>query len=484
LVLEKLLNEISVPERIGYSLPKLDIEEKDLEKLIPDKYLSDENPPLPEVSEPEVARHFINISVTNHHIDKGIYPLGSCTMKYNPKINETSARLLGFAGIHPNQPVSSVQSALRMLYELETMFCGYTGMDSFTLQPAAGSQGELTGIMIMRKYHSANGNPRKRVLIPDSAHGTNPASVVISGYESLPVKSDARGLVDVDDLKSKLDENVAGMMITNPNTLGLFEEHILDISKMIHDVDALLYIDGANFNALISQMKPADMGFDIIHLNLHKTFSTPHGGGGPGSGPVGVVSKLDKYLPIPKVRKNNESYTLNYDYPESIGRLHGFYGNFGVLVRAYTYIMLMGVDGFKSASTNAIINANYLKSLVQKQYEVPFAQHCMHEFVASAEAQKKRGARAGDIVKRLLDFGVHAPTVYFPLIIKEALMIEPTESESKSTLEDFATILKQIDEEIDSDLQKVLDAPFDTPVRKLDEATAVRQLRLTWNSVE
>lgn len=482
--MEKLLNEISVPGRIGYSLPRLDIEERHLNDLIPDKYLSDTKPSLPEVSEPEVARHFINISVTNHHIDKGFYPLGSCTMKYNPKINEAVARLSGFANIHPHQPLSTVQSALQMLYELEQMLCGFTGLDSFTLQPAAGSQGELTGIMMMRKYHTDNGNPRTKVLIPDSAHGTNPASVVISGYESMPVKSDDRGLVDVNDLKSKLDENVAGMMITNPNTLGLFEERILEISRMIHDVGALLYIDGANFNALISQMKPAEMGFDIIHLNLHKTFSTPHGGGGPGSGPVGVVSKLDKYLPIPKVQKNTESYTLSYDYPDSIGRIHGFYGNFGVLVRAFTYIKLMGVDGFKSASTNAIINANYLKSLVKDKYDIPFAQHCMHEFVASAEAQKKRGVKAGDIAKRLLDFGVHAPTVYFPLIVKEALMIEPTESESKATLEDFASILKQIDEEIDSDPQKVLDAPFDTPVRKLDEATAVRQLRLTWDAVE
>ena len=482
--MEKLLNEISVPGRIGYSLPKLDIEENALDDLIPSKYLSDTQPSLPEVSEPEVARHFINMSVTNHHIDKGFYPLGSCTMKYNPKINEAVARLSGFSNIHPHQPMSTVQSALRMLYELEQMLCGFTGLDSFTLQPAAGSQGELTGIMIMRKYHSEKGNPRTTVLIPDSAHGTNPASVVISGYESMPVKSDNRGLVDVNDLSSKLDENVAGMMITNPNTLGLFEEDILEISKMIHDVGALLYIDGANFNALASQMKPADMGFDIIHLNLHKTFSTPHGGGGPGSGPVGVISKLDKYLPIPKVQKNDESYTLSSDFPDSIGRIHGYYGNFGVLVRAYTYIKLMGVDGFKSASTNAIINANYLKSLVKDRYDVPFSQHCMHEFVASAEAQKKRGVKAGDIVKRLLDFGVHAPTVYFPLIVQEALMIEPTESESKATLEDFASILKQIDEEIESDPRKVLDAPFDTPVRKLDEATAVRNLHLTWDAVK
>ncbi|MCH8306398.1 MAG: aminomethyl-transferring glycine dehydrogenase subunit GcvPB, partial [Candidatus Marinimicrobia bacterium] len=357
------------------------------------------------------------------------------------------------------------------------------GMDSFTLQPAAGSQGELTGIMIMRRYHTENGNPRKKVLIPDSAHGTNPASVVISGYESIPVKSNNRGLVDVDDLSSKLDEEVAGMMITNPNTLGLFEEEISTISKKIHDVGALLYLDGANFNALISLMKPANMGFDITHLNLHKTFSTPHGGGGPGAGPVGVISKLSKYLPYPRVQKVNESYTLSQESPDSIGRLHGFFGNFGILVRAYTYIRLLGYDGFGAASKNAIINANYLKKLVTERYDIPFDQNCMHEFVVSAEAQKKRGAKAGDIVKRLLDFGVHAPTVYFPLIVKEALMIEPTESESKSSLEDFSSILEKIDDEIDENPSLLTDAPFNTPIRRLDEAKAVRELRLTWDKV-
>ena len=481
--MEKLLNELSVPGRIGYSLPPNDVGENELSSLIPEKYLSNERPSLPEVSEPEIARHFINMSITNHHIDKGFYPLGSCTMKYNPKLNEVTSRLPGFSGIHPHQHESTIQSALQLMYELEKALCDFTGMDSFTLQPAAGSQGEFTGIMIMRRYHTENGNPRKKVLIPDSAHGTNPASVVISGYESIPVKSNNRGLVDVDDLSSKLDEEVAGMMITNPNTLGLFEEEISTISKKIHDVGALLYLDGANFNALISLMKPANMGFDITHLNLHKTFSTPHGGGGPGSGPVGVISKLSKYLPYPRVQKVNESYTLSQESPDSIGRLHGFFGNFGILVRAYTYIRLLGYDGFGAASKNAIINANYLKKLVTKRYDIPFDQNCMHEFVVSAEAQKKRGAKAGDIVKRLLDFGVHAPTVYFPLIVKEALMIEPTESESKSSLEDFSSILEKIDDEIDENLSLLTDAPFNTPIRRLDEAKAVRELRLTWDKV-
>ena len=481
--MEKLLNELSVPGRIGYSLPPNDVGENELSSLIPEKYLSDERPSLPEVSEPEIARHFINMSITNHHIDKGFYPLGSCTMKYNPKVNEATSRLPGFSGIHPHQHESTIQSALQLMYELEKALCDFTGMDSFTLQPAAGSQGELTGIMIMRRYHTENGNPRKKVLIPDSAHGTNPAIVVISGYESIPVKSNNRGLVDVDDLSSKLDEEVAGMMITNPNTLGLFEEEISTISKKIHDVGALLYLDGANFNALISLMKPASMGFDITHLNLHKTFSTPHGGGGPGAGPVGVISKLSKYLPYPRVQKVNESYTLSQESPDSIGRLHGFFGNFGILVRAYTYIRLLGYDGFGAASKNAIINANYLKKLVTKRYDIPFDQNCMHEFVVSAEAQKKRGAKAGDIVKRLLDFGVHAPTVYFPLIVKEALMIEPTESESKSSLEDFSSILEKIDDEIDENPSLLTDAPFNTPIRRLDEAKAVRELRLTWDKV-
>ncbi len=482
--MEKLLSEISVPGRKGYSLPPNDIDEKELSSIIPEKYLANEQPALPEVSEPEVARHFINMSITNHHIDKGFYPLGSCTMKYNPKLNEATSRLAGFANIHPHQHESTVQNALRLMYDLEKSLCGLTGMDAFTLQPAAGSQGELTGIMIMRKFHTENGNPRKKVLIPDSAHGTNPASVVINGYESVPVKSNERGLVDVNDLSTKLDEDVAGMMITNPNTLGLFEEEIKTISKMMHEAGALLYLDGANFNALISLMKPAQMGFDIMHLNLHKTFSTPHGGGGPGAGPVGVVSKLSKYLPVPKVEKIDESYTLSSEYPESIGRIHGFFGNFGILVRAYTYIKLLGSDGFKSVSKNAIINANYLKILVNDKYDIPFIQNCMHEFVVSAESQKKRGAKAGDIVKRLLDFGVHAPTVYFPLIVKEAMMIEPTESESKTSLENFASILEQIDAEIDDNPGTLGDAPFNTPVRRLDETKAARELILTWDKVE
>lgn len=481
--MEKLLNELSVTGRIGYSLPPNDTGENELSSMIPEKFLSKEKPALPEVSEPEIARHFINMSISNHHIDKGFYPLGSCTMKYNPKVNETTSRLAGFSGIHPHQHESTVQCALQLMYELEKSLCGFTGMDSFTLQPAAGSQGELTGIMIMRKYHSENGNPRKKVLIPDSAHGTNPASVVISGYESISVRSNDRGLVDVEDLSSKLDEEVAGMMITNPNTLGLFEEEISTIAKKIHEVGAFLYLDGANFNALISLMKPTDMGFDIMHLNLHKTFSTPHGGGGPGSGPVGVISKLSKYLPIPKVQKIGERYTLSSESPDSIGRIHGFFGNYGMLVRAYTYIKLLGSDGFRSVSKNAIINANYLKQLVNERYDIPYNQNCMHEFVVSAESQKKRGAKAGDIVKRLLDFGVHAPTVYFPLIVKEAMMIEPTESESKSSLENFSSILEKIDDEINEDPALLTNAPFNTPVRRLDEAKAVRELRLTWDKV-
>lgn len=481
--MEKLLNELSVDGRIGYSLPNLDVEEKELSELIPVKYISESKPALPELSEPEIARHFINMSITNHHIDKGFYPLGSCTMKYNPKLNETVSRFPGFSAIHPHQHESSIQNGLKLLYDLEKSLCTLTGMDAFTLQPAAGSQGELTGIMIMRKYHSAIGNPRKKVLIPDSAHGTNPASVVISGYESVPVVSDERGLVDVDDLSSKLDEEVAGMMITNPNTLGLFEERILEVSKMIHDAGALLYLDGANFNALAASLKPSDMGFDITHLNLHKTFSTPHGGGGPGSGPLGVVNSLAKYLPVPRVQLQNGKYSLDYDFPDSIGRVHGFYGNFGVLVRAYAYIKLLGYDGFKAASKNAIINANYLKALISDKYSVPFSQHCMHELVISASEQKNRGVKAGDIVKRLLDFGVHAPTVYFPLIVKEALMIEPTESESKSSIENFVNIMKQIDEEIDTDPEMLKKAPYNTPVRRLDEAKAVRQLRITWDAV-
>lgn len=477
-----LLNEISVPGKRGCSLPKCDVPETSPDELIPAKYLRSMTPELPEVSEPELVRHFTNISATNYHVDKNFYPLGSCTMKYNPKINDAIAGMDGFAEVHPEQPVATLQGALQLYYELEQLLKAITGMDAFTLQPAAGSHGELTGVMIMRKYHQMKGNKRKYIIIPDSAHGTNPASVAMGGFETLEVKSNADGQVDYKDLKSILNEDVAGMMLTNPNTLGLFEEDILRITELIHSVDALMYMDGANMNALLGIARPADMGFDITHLNLHKTFSTPHGGGGPGSGPIGVVSKLKPYLPVPVITydQDKDYYNFDWDRPETIGKMHSWFGNYGMMVRAYVYIRMLGATGLREISRNAIINANYLKNRLRGTFEVAFPQHCMHEFVLTGNRQKERGVKTLDIAKRLLDYGFHAPTIYFPLIVKEALMIEPTESETRQTLDHFAEVLELIDKEIDENPEVVLNAPHNTPARRMDEARANREPNLRW----
>lgn len=479
-----LLNEISVSGKRGSSLPKCDVPEKELSELIPEKYLRKNPAELPEVSEPELVRHFVNLSSKNHHVDKNLYPLGSCTMKYNPKINDAISGLPGFAELHPEQPEETLQGALQLYYELEQILCEITGMDALTLQPAAGSHGELTGVMLMRKYHEKKGNRRKYIIIPDSAHGTNPASVAMGGYEALEVKSNENGLVDYNDLKSILTEDVAGMMLTNPNTLGLFEKDILRITELMHSVDALMYMDGANMNALLGIARPADMGFDITHLNLHKTFSTPHGGGGPGSGPIGVVKKLEPYLPVPTIEydSENDTYYFDWDREESIGKLHSFFGNYGMMVRAYVYIKMLGPQGLKEISRNAIINANYLKNILRDTFEVAYPQHCMHEFVLTGNKQKERGVKTLDIAKRLLDFGYHAPTIYFPLVVKEALMIEPTESETRETLDNFAKILMQIDREIDENKDVVLTAPHNTPARRMDEAKANREPNLRWGN--
>jgi len=482
----QLLNEISVPGKRGCNLPECDVPERPLQDLIPEDYLRDEPPGLPEVSEPELVRHFTGLSSTNHHVDKNLYPLGSCTMKYNPKVNDALASRSGFADLHPEQPVETAQGALQLYYELEQLLCRITGMDAFTLQPAAGSHGELTGVLIMRNYHRKKGERRKYVIIPDSAHGTNPASVAMGGYEALEVQSSDRGLVDVDDLRSVISDEVAGMMLTNPNTLGLFEEEIVEIIEVLHSVDALMYMDGANMNALLGITRPAAMGFDITHLNLHKTFSTPHGGGGPGSGPIGVTERLEPFLPRPTVEydQNEDRYFFQWDRPDSIGKIHGFYGNFGMMVRAYAYIRMLGPDGLRALSENAIINANYLREQLRDEFEHPFTQHCMHEFVMSGRPQKNRGASTKDIAKRLLDYGFHAPTVYFPLIVKEALMVEPTESETRATLDRFAEVLKQIDREIDENPELVLEAPHTTPIHRVDEAKANRELNPGWNHGE
>jgi glycine dehydrogenase subunit 2 len=475
---EKLIFEESRKGRKGYTLPTLDREGIPLEHFIPRHYLRTVPAELPETSENEVMRHFIRLSTMNYHIDKGFYPLGSCTMKYNPKVNELTSGLPGARDIHPFQPEESCQGALRLMFELGGCLKEVIGMKGISLQPAAGAQGELTGILMIRKYHEKQGRPRSKILIPDSAHGTNPASSAIAGYQSVAIKSNALGTIDLDDLERHLDEDVAGLMLTNPNTLGLFEREILQVEKLVHRVGALLYMDGANLNALLGIVRPGDMGFDVVHINLHKTFSTPHGGGGPGAGPVAVSEKLVPFLPKPMVEKVEGKYRLNYDLPDSIGKIHTFYGNFGMFVRAFTYIKMNGSDGLRQISENAIINANYLLSRLKGHFELPYGEVPMHEFVISGDRQKAKGVKTLDLAKRLLDYGFHAPTVYFPLIVHEALMIEPTESESKETLDSFADALIQITTEAEEDPELVKSAPHNTAVRRLDDALAARQVNL------
>ena len=477
----RVIFEKSVKGRIGVSLPESDVPEIPFTDTISPELLRDKPAELPEVSEPQVVRHYVNLSVKNHHIDRDFYPLGSCTMKYNPKINDALASLPGFANIHPDQPAETVQGALHIMYELEQMLLKISGMSDATLQLCAGSQGEFAGLLIMKNYHEKNGENRKYIIIPETAHGTNPASVVLSGFEPREIKSDKRGRVDIEDLKSKLDKEVAGMMLTQPNTLGLFEDEIIEIAKEIHQVGGLMYMDGANLNAMVGLCRPADMNFDILHINLHKTFSTPHGGGGPGSGPIAVVEKLSEFLPVPRLKKNKEGfYSWETDYPESIGRFHSYFGNFAILVRAYVYIRMLGDKGLKAMTRNAIINANYLKHLLQQVYDIPFSEGTLHEFVASGVRQKEKGVKALDIAKALLDYGFHAPTIYFPNNVSEAMMIEPTESETKETLDRFAEVMLEINEKINTNPYTILQAPVNTPVNRLDETKANRELDLRW----
>ncbi len=482
---EKLVFELSSPGRKGFSLPALDVPQKKTEELIPSDLLRKDPPALPEVSEVDVARHFIRLSIMNHHVDKGFYPLGSCTMKYNPKINETLARLNGFTNLHPLQTEDTFQGALRLMFELGEYMEEISGMEKISLQPAAGAHGELTSLLIIHAYHKKNRSSRTKVIIPDSAHGTNPASVITAGFSTVQIKSNSKGLIDIEELKKVMNEDVAALMITNPNTLGLFETDILEIARVVHDSGALLYMDGANLNALMGITKPGDMGFDVVHFNLHKTFSTPHGGGGPGSGPVGVKENLAPYLPVPVVakradKKGADEYFLDYRRPLSIGRMHSFFGNFGVMIRAYVYIRQNGAKGLREVSENAIINANYLRQILRQYYDLPYDDFCQHEFVLSGDRQKEKGVKTLDIAKRLLDFGLHAPTVYFPLIVHEALMIEPTETESKESLDEFANVMIRIAKEVEENPQAVTSAPHDTPVGRLDEAKAARDLNLRW----
>ncbi|MGG5255081.1 aminomethyl-transferring glycine dehydrogenase subunit GcvPB [Neobacillus sp. SM06] len=473
---QPLIFELTKSGRVGYSLPEMDIPEVPIEQLLPDEYVRKDAAELPEVSELDIMRHYTALSKRNHGVDSGFYPLGSCTMKYNPKMNENVARLNGFSHIHPLQDESSVQGALELMYDLQQHLIEITGMDEVTLQPAAGAHGEWTGLMLIRAFHEANGDlNRTKVIIPDSAHGTNPASATVAGLEVVTVKSNEKGLVDLDDLRNVAGSDTAALMLTNPNTLGLFEENILEVAEIVHDAGGKVYYDGANLNAVLSKARPGDMGFDVVHLNLHKTFTGPHGGGGPGSGPVGVKADLIPFLPKPVVTKQGEEYVLDYDRPQSIGRVKPYYGNFGINVRAYTYIRTMGPDGLKAVTEYAVLNANYMMRRLAEYYDLPFDQHCKHEFVLSGRRQKKLGVRTLDIAKRLLDFGYHPPTIYFPLNVEECIMIEPTETESKETLDAFIDAMIQIAKEAEETPEIVQEAPHTTVVGRLDEAMAARK---------
>jgi glycine dehydrogenase subunit 2 len=475
----RLIFDLSHPGRIGFDVPATPPEV--LAAKVPSLPRRKSAPKLPEVSENLVVRHYTNLSTRNHHIDKDFYPLGSCTMKYNPKINDELAGIPGFGGLHPFQMTNTVQGALEVMQRLSDALLEVTGMDGITLQPAAGAQGELTALLMFRAYHlKTAGKPRRRVIIPDSAHGTNPASIVIAGYEVTELKSGADGLIDLDALRAALSDDVAALMITNPNTVGLFESRIAEVIALVHGVGGLVYMDGANLNALLGISRPGDMGFDACHINLHKTFSTPHGGGGPGSGPVAVKTHLMPFLPSPVIRLNDGVYSWDWNCPDSIGHVHTFYGNFGIQVRALAYILSMGGNGLRAISENSIINANYLRKKLSGVYEVPYDRACMHEVVLSGDWQKSRGAKTLDIAKRLLDYGYHPPTVYFPLIVHEALMIEPTESESRETLDEFVEVMLEIDREVTRDPELLKSAPHTTPVRRLDEAGAARNLDIRY----
>lgn len=477
---EPTIYELSSPGRVGVRFPQSDVPETALPKG-----LTRENLPLPELSELDVVRHFTRLSRLNYSIDYGYYPLGSCTMKYNPKINEETARLPGFAYTHPLQPIETVQGNLALMYQLQEWLKEIAGFAGVTLQPAAGAHGEFTGVMIMRAYHqSRNDSKRTRILIPDSAHGTNPATSSMAGFEVVPVPSDARGNVDLDALRPLCDDTLAGLMLTNPNTLGLFEEHVLEVVEMVHAAGGLVYGDGANLNALLGIVRPGDLGIDIMHFNLHKTFSTPHGGGGPGSGPVGVAAHLVDFLPAPLVEVveegDDETPPLyGFVYPsKSIGRVKSFWGHFGMMVRAYTYIAMHGAAGMRDIAENAVLNANYLLAKLRGIFHVPYDRICKHEFVAEGVFADAPGVHALDIAKRLMDYDFHPPTNYFPLIVHEALMIEPTETENKQTLDRFAETLIKIAEEAHTQPELLHEAPHNTPVGRLDEVRAAKELVL------
>ena len=481
---EPLIFERSSPGKKGYQLPPLDVPVADPNALLGAANVRSEIPGFPEVSEVEVIRHFTRLSTWNYGIDLGLYPLGSCTMKYNPRLNEYVARIEGLATAHPYQPESLSQGVMRIQARLEEFLGEITGMDAVTLQPAAGAHGELTGLLLIRALLDDRGDGRKNVLIPDSAHGTNPASAAIAGYQAQEIKSNHRGMVDINDLDRHLDESVAALMLTNPNTLGIFEEEITKVADLVHSRGALLYMDGANMNALTGIARPGDFGVDVMHLNLHKTFSTPHGGGGPGAGPVAVKAQLEPYLPIPCLTKRGDRLTHDYDRPKTIGRVRAYYGHFGVCVRALAYILAHGGDGLRKATLDALLNANYIRHRLEDHYELPYKEPSMHECVFSDDRQAARGVRTGDIAKRLIDYGFHPYTVSFPLILHGALMIEPTETEAKEELDLFVDAMRSIAAEIEHDPELVKNAPHTTRTKRVDETLAARHPVVRWLAPE
>jgi glycine dehydrogenase subunit 2 len=477
----ELLFELSHPGRRTHRVGACDVPVAEVRESLPDSELAADLPPLPEVGELDLIRHFVNLSAANMSIDTNFYPLGSCTMKYNPKRHERLAGLPGMADLHPLQLDASCQGMLELLWQMQNILAEIAGLNAVALQPAAGAHGELTALLVASAYFRDRGDRRSRVLIPDSAHGTNPASAAIAGFDAVTIKSNSRGLVDMEDLQAKLDDHTAVFMITNPNTLGLFDDQIAIITELLHRHGALVYLDGANMNAILGITRPGDFGVDMMHYNVHKTFTGPHGSGGPGAGPIAVRAHLAPYLPAPLVIQRGDGFHLDYDRPKSIGRMRSFFGNVGILVRGYCYIRTLGAPGLREVSENAVLNANYLLALIKKRYEVPYGDRCMHEFVASGRAlRRERKISAMDIAKRLLDYGYHAPTVYFPLVVPEALMIEPTETESKETLDAFAEALIRIRDEDAEFLHK---APHTLGISRPDEVRAAKEPILRWKKV-
>jgi glycine dehydrogenase subunit 2 len=488
---EALIFERSQAGRVGYSLPPLDVDETPLDEIVPkDFQREDDLEGMPEVSEVDVVRHFTRMSTWNYSIDLGMYPLGSCTMKYNPRLNEKVARLQGFAGLHPLAPVEDTQGALELIYELQQHLLEITGLAGISLQPAAGAQGEMTGIMLIRAFIDARDGfgasaKRRTMLIPDSAHGTNPASAHLSGFTVKTIRSTAEGLTDLEHLTELCAHgDVAGLMLTNPNTLGLFEKNIREICRIVHDAGGLVYMDGANMNALVGVARPGDMGVDVIHLNLHKTFSTPHGGGGPGSGPCCCTKELEPFLPVPRIVKTDDQFQLDFDRPQSVGRVKAFHGNFGMMVRALAYILAHGYDGLREATETAVINARYIAHGLSADYDKPFQGSPMHEVVFTDKRQSRKGVHTLDIAKRLIDYGFHPMTIYFPLIVQGAMLIEPTESVGRQELDQFITAMRSIAREAVEDPETVLNAPHSTRIGRLDEAAAARRPILRWKPKE